>query len=63
MKRYKIIVLVGFLIALAGAIMFFIGADYGSYQAKEHTIHTLEVHEDSQYYYVDIDGERYSYFK
>lgn len=63
MKKYKLILLVGFLIAVAGVLMLFIGIDYGQTQAKNYIIQNQMIHEDTKYYYVDIDGERYSYFK
>jgi hypothetical protein len=44
-------------------LAFFAGRDLGANETKDYVIHQQEIHEDDTYYYVDIDGERYSYFK
>jgi hypothetical protein len=44
-------------------LAFLAGRDLGANETKDYVIHQQEIHEDDTYYYVDIDGERYSYFK
>lgn len=63
MSKITAKVLVATAIIVALLIGLFVGCDYGSVKTKEYVLTQLEVHEDSSCYYVEIDGERYSYFK
>lgn len=60
MKKVVVAVVVIIVVAVG---MFLVGRDYGSTECREYVIHNQEIHQDDTYYYVDLDGERYSYFK
>lgn len=63
MKKHKRFILIVFVIAVISVVMFLVGCDFGGLQTKEHIINTLTIHTDNNYYYIDVDGERYCYFK
>lgn len=63
MKKTTVRVLIAIAIVVALLIGLFIGCDYGSIRTKEYVLTQQEIHEDNNYYYVEIDGEQHSYFK
>ena len=62
MKKITILI-VAIIIVITSLIMFFVGRDFGASEMHDYIIHKQEIHEDDNNFYVDLDGERYSYFK